>query len=134
MTGGARLRLYRRVLEDEWPAFVAMALETSRLVRVYRADHASGQHSSVRIVAVDAGHRPLGQTMLVRSLEARPHVRVALGALGVHFRLLPRHQTMRPVLVDRMARRAAHLVPGMTAINAAYVRRLIEVAIEAELI
>ena len=72
--------------------------------------------------------------MFVRPLKAGPDIGVTLGALLVHFRRFARHQTVGSVLVDGMARRAAHLIFGMTALNASYVRGLIQMTGETELV
>src|SRR5437764_1025016 len=72
--------------------------------------------------------------MFIRPLEAGPDVGVAPGTLFVDFRRLARYEAMRSVLVNRMARRAAHLVFGMTAINAAHVGGLVQMAGEAALV
>ena len=53
--------------------------------------------------------------MFIRPLKAGPDIRMAFGALLVDLRRLTRHQTMRSVLVDRVAGCAAYLVLVMAA-------------------
>src|SRR3954447_806680 len=128
VTGGARLGFHGRMLEDERPALVGVTLEAARLVRIHRPQYAAGEDAAVRVVAIYAGHRALGDAMLEGALETRPHIDVALGALRVDFGWLAGDETVRAILVDRVARGAAHLITGMTAIDAADVRRLIQMA------
>ena len=129
----AALQADRRVLVGEGPGLVAMALEAARLVGADGLDGAR-QEAAVRVVAVHAGHGAFRQPVLVRPLEAGPHVRVAPGAQLVDVRLFARHQPVGPVLVDGVAGDAAHLVPGMTAVDASHVRGLIQMAGEADLV
>ena len=88
----------------------------------------------MRIVAIDAGHGAFRQPVLVGPLETGPDVGVALGALRVDVGRFARHQAVRSVLVNRVARGATHLVFGMTAINASDMGGLVQMAGEAELV
>ena len=122
----AALEPHRRVLENKRPALVAVAPETTRFVSGDCLDRPR-QLRAVRVVAVDARHRPFGQLVLVRPLEARPDCGMALRALGVDGRHLPRPQFFGR-FVHRMAGNATHLIARVRALNAANVRGLIEVA------
>jgi len=129
VAGRAALEPHRRVLENKGPALVAVAPVATRLVSRNRLDRPR-QLRPVRVVAVDARHRPFGQLVLVRPLEARPDRGMALRALGVDSRHLARPQLFGR-FVHRMAGNATHLIARVRALNAPDVRGLIEMAREA---
>ena len=122
------------VFEHEGAALVAMAFETAGLVGIDGLNHGPRDEAAVRVMAIDARHGAFRDTMLVGSLEAGPHIRMALGALRIHIGRLARYQAVRSILVNRVTGGATHLVFGMTTINPSHVGGLIEMAGEAELV
>jgi len=88
----------------------------------------------VGIVAIDAGHRAFRYSMMKRFLK----LSITLVWQAAHWSLIrrrfARHQPKRTVGVNFMARRASHLIPRMAALQAAGVRRLAEVASQADLV
>src|SRR5262249_23490056 len=121
------------VLENEWPAFIAMARKTRRLISVDGLD-ATRQYSAVWIVAIHARHRAFRQTVTKRPLEAGPYVRMASGALRVHFGSPPAHESGSVRLMHGMACNTAHLIFHMAALNAPAVSGLIQVTGETDAI
>jgi hypothetical protein len=51
------------MFESKWTAFIAMAIQASRLIRAERLRH-RGLHAAMRIVTIDATHRALGQLVV----------------------------------------------------------------------
>ena len=79
-----------RMLEYERSALVAVAFQAPGLVAERRL-HAVRAKTRVRIVAIDAGHRALRQTMLVWPVESGPLRYMTRGALGIHFISVAHH-------------------------------------------
>ena len=92
----------RSVLEGEWPAFIAMALEAARLIGARHA-HEAGLEAAVRIVAIDAGHRVFGNPVFERFGKRRFHIDMATLALSVDFGRFTSDQAIGSVCVNRMA-------------------------------
>ena len=129
----ASFEAHRSVLKRKGSHFIAVAFGAAWFVGS-RSLNLPGQRAAVRIVTIHAGHSPFRQAVFVWFLEAGPHVGVACGAQCVDFRRLARNQAVRSILVDGVAGRATHLIPGMTAINTSAVRGLIPMAGEADAI
>src|ERR1019366_6123174 len=127
----ASFEAHRSVLERKGSHFIAVTFGATRFVGS-RGLNLLGQRAAVRTVTIHAGHGPFRQAVLVRLLEAGPHIGVASGAQRVDLRSLARNQAVGSVLVYGMAGRATHLIPGMTAINTPAVGRLIPMAGEAD--
>ena len=130
VAGRTSLESHRTMLEGERPAFVAMAIEASRLVRAERLRH-RGLHAAVRIVAIDAAHRALRQLVMKRLLELRRDRQMAAFALLVDRFRFAHHQLFRRRRVNLVAGGAGHLILGVAALQAADVRRLVQVTGEA---
>ena len=88
-------------------------------------------HAAVRIMAIDAAHRPLGNCVVERLLELCRHRQMAAFALFVDRFRFAHHQYVRSGRVNRMARSASHLISGMAALQSANLRRLIHVTGQA---
>ena len=137
MAGDAPFQANRSVLKRKWSPFVAVAFEATGLIGIDGLN-ISGEHAAVRVVAVDTRHgaerhgRGAGQPVLVRTLETRPDIGMAAGALCIDLGGLTRQQAFRTVLVDEVTSRTTHLVLGMTVVDAADVRGLVEMAGEAD--
>lgn len=129
----AALESHRSVFKGERPALVAVAAEAIGLIgsehRLHRRPHAA-----VRIVAIDAAHRAFRQSMVLRLLELRPDILVTSGALRIDLARLADYQAIRPVGVNLVAGHAGNRTVGMAALQAARVRRLIEMAGQADLV
>ena len=123
------LEPHRPMLEGEWTAFIAMAVEASRLIRAERLRHRR-LHAAMRIVAIDAAHRAFRHLVMKRLLELRGDGQMATLALSIDRFGLAHHQ----LLMDLMAIGASHHVLGMAALQTAGVRRLVQMAGEAEFI
>ena len=133
MTGGATFEAHRSVLESEGPAFIAVAPETGGFVGIELAAQ-RGTDAAVRIVAVDATHRALRQTVVIGFLEGPPHVLMATGALIVDFDRLARHHPVGSVGMDLVTGDTRNRIPGVAALQVSNVFRLVEMTPEADLI
>ena len=133
MARGATFKAHRRVLKGEWAAFVSMTLEAARLVGGKTLSHRRS-YASVRVVAIDAGHRAFRYPMMKWFLKLRHHVGVAGGALLVDRGGLACHQAKWTLGVNLVARRAGNLIFGMAALQSAGVRGLAQVASETDLV
>src|SRR4051812_41378823 len=96
MASRATLKAYRRVLEGERPAFIAMAFEAAGLIDAEALGHGR-TYAAMRVVAFHAGHGALAYAMMERFLELYHHLAVTTGALFVHRRRLGRHLFRRTV-------------------------------------
>src|ERR1700680_2945351 len=83
------------------------------------------------IMAVGAGHRPFGKTMLVGLLKRRPDREMAVGALGINVRRFLKEQRPSAGAVNGVALKAPHGVLGMARQDAPHVRRAVPVATQA---
>jgi hypothetical protein len=117
MAGPASFHLHRRMLKRERPAFVRVAPHATRLVRVDGVHHAR-KEASMRIVAIYAGHRALGQEVTMRPLKFGPRLSVATGALRVYRFVPARHNVVPFGLVNGMAGYACDRIPAVTALHA----------------
>lgn len=133
MTGAATLKPHGRVFKRKGPAFIPVAVEASRVVGAERLQHGRAD-TAVRIVTIDTGHGAFGQFVMIRLLELRPHIQVATRALLVDRGSLADHQVMSPIRMNLMTGRAGNLVLHVTALQASDVRRLVQVASEADLV
>jgi hypothetical protein len=120
----------RSMLEGERSHLFAMALGAAGFIGAHRLDGA-WQRRPVRVVTIHATHGAFRQPVFVWLLETGPYVGVAPGALLIDLSRLPRYQTLRAILVNRMARRATHLILGMTAVETSGMSTLILMAGEA---
>ncbi len=82
VAGSAAFKAHHSVLEREWTAFVAVALETARFVRPEGLCHRR-PHASVGIMAIDAGHCPFCYPVMERLLELAPDRGMTTRALFV---------------------------------------------------
>src|ERR1051326_2961416 len=133
MARPAAFGTHRSVLEGKWPDLIAVTLRARGFVGAGYLNR-TRQRRPVRVVAIHAGHGAFRQPVFVGLLEASPDVGVAGRALLVDFGGLADHQTVRSILVNRMARGATHLVFGMTAVETAGMSSLILMAGEADAI
>jgi len=124
---GAAFKAHRCVLKGEWTALVSMTLEATGLVGGETPGHRAPR-ASVRVMAIDARHRPFRQPVAERLLKLRHYIGVAGGALPVDGSGLARYQPERTARVNFMTRRAGHLILGMAALQTASVRWLAKVA------
>lgn len=118
-----------RMLEGERTAFIPMTVETSWFIGGEYPGHCR-PHGAVRIVAIDAGHGALGQLVVVGPLELCPDIDVTARALLVDRRSFASHQAERSIGMDFVTRGAGYLILDMAALQAANVRRLVEMACE----
>jgi hypothetical protein len=133
MARGATFKAHRCVFKGEWAAFVSMALEAARFVGGKALSHRRS-YASVRVVAIDAGHRAFRYPVMKWILKLRHYVGVAGGALLVDRGGLACHQAKWTIGVNLVARRAGHLIFGMAALQAAGMRGLAQVASQTDLI
>ena len=131
VTGTAAFQPHWSVFENKGASKVAMAFHAARFIGIHET-HVTGEVAAVGIVAIHARHGAFGKAVFIRPLEACPDVCMAPGALRVDFRRLARHQSVRSVLVDRVAGRAAYLVLIMTAGQTAGVSGLVLMAGETD--
>ena len=129
VAGRAAFKTNRRVIENEGPALVAMALQAARLVGG-NGLHRARQNAPVRIVAIDARYRAFRNLVPMRTLKRRPFRQVACGAGGVHG-CPPARDQFFGRLVNRVAGDAAHLIARMPALDASDVRGLVAMAAQA---
>jgi len=127
VTASAALESDRLMLERERTAFVPVTIEATGLIGRERLRHRRPE-ASVRIVAIDAGHRPFREPVMIGPLELRPDIEMAARALLVNGGRLAGHQTIGRVAMNFMAGRAGNRVLGMAALQSSDVRRLIQVA------
>ena len=118
----AAFQTHGRVLECEGPSLVGVTAQTAGLV-CGKSSHLLRTKTSMRIVAVDARHCALRQSVSVRSLKLRPCTQVAAGALRVDLRRLVRPKRASGAM-NGVAAAAGDLSFGMPALNAAGVGRL----------
>src|SRR5580704_8002654 len=71
VTGCTAFKTHRRVLKRERAALISMTLETTGLIGGENLQH-GGPDASVGIVAIDAAHHALGQSVMKRLLELCP--------------------------------------------------------------
>ena len=133
MTRATTLKPHGNVLERKGPTLVPVAIEASRLVGAERLQHCRTD-AAVRIVAIDTGHGAFGQFMVIRLLELRPYIQVATRALLVDGGSLADHQIMPPVRMYLVTGCAGNLVLHVATLEASHVRRLVQVATEADLV
>lgn len=72
--------------------------------------------------------------MVIGLLELRQDIQMAVGALFIDSGSLANDQVMSPVCMDLVTGCAGNLVLHVTALEAAHVRRLVQMATEADLI
>src|SRR5262249_54204122 len=100
---------HHRVLEREWAAFVAVALEAAGLVGREKLHH-SGPHAAMRIVAVHTGHGAFGKAVMVRFLKLAPGAGMAACALRIDRRGCPLNKAGGTIGMNLVAARTSHLV------------------------
>jgi hypothetical protein len=130
VTAPATFKTHHSMLEGKWSAFVAMTIETSRFISGEDLRHGRPD-AAVRIVAIDAGHGAFRELVMVRPLELRPNIYVTARTQLVYRRSFARYQAKGPIGMNLMTRGAGHLILDMAALQAANLRRLVEVAREA---
>ena len=123
----ATFKTHHRMLEGERTAFIPMTVEASWFIRREYLGHCR-PHGAVWIMAIDAGHRALRQLVVVGPLKLRPNIDVTARALLVDRRSFASYQAERSIGMDLVTRGAGHLILDMAALQAANVRRLVEVA------
>src|SRR5581483_1981978 len=133
VTASAALHAHGRVLESEWAALVAVAFETAGFVGCEQVHHARAK-GAVRIVTIRAGHSSFRKPVPERPLELAPRVEMTCGALLVDVQSFSDHKAGGAIAMNRMTADATYLVTRMAALNAPGVRRLVEVAFQADLI
>lgn len=130
MAALAALIAHGGMLEGEWPALVAVAVETARLIGVGHA-HQAGLEAAVRIMAVDTGHRVFGNSMFERLSERRLYIDVAAFTQAVDVRGLACNQALRTMRVNRMALGAGDGVMSVAGVETAGCGWLISVTSQA---
>jgi hypothetical protein len=133
MARRAALETHGPVFERERTALVSVAVEATRLVGSERLGHHVAD-TSVRIVTIDAAHRALGQLMMIRSLELRPHAHVTTCALLVDRGGRASHQAVPSVRMNLVATCASHLIPGVTALQTANLGGCVQVTGQTQLV
>jgi hypothetical protein len=124
MACGAPFETHDRVLKRERTALVPMAIDTTRFVRSEGLTHRR-LGTTVRVVAIDAGHGSLGEFVVGRPLKLGPDIDVATRALLVDGGRLASHQAVRAIGVDFVAARAGDLILHMAALQTPHVRRFV---------
>ncbi len=130
VAGAASFKSHRAMLERERTALIAMAVQASRLVRPEYLRH-HRLHAAVRIVAIDAAHGALGHFMMKRLLELRRDAQVTGLALLIDRFFLAHHQFFMASAVNAVAGGAGNQILGVTALQPSDMRRLIQVASQA---
>ena len=130
MAGDAATETDGRVLEDEWPAKVAVAAETTWLIGAECSHGVSslrtlGEHPAVRVVAVRARHRVLAEFVAERPIELRPVIRVTGGAI---------ERGLLRWSVDGMTGGTAHRTARVTTLNTSGVGRLVEMTSKTDFV
>src|SRR5205807_2518764 len=125
VAGPAAFKAHHSMLEREWAALVAVALETARFVGPEGLCHRR-PHAPVRIMAIDAGHCPFCYPVMERLLELAPDRGVTTRALFVDGRSLARHQSGWPVDMNLVTGGAGNLILRMAALQTADVGWLIQ--------
>ena len=133
VAGGAAFIADGRVLEGEGTTFIAVAFDAARLIAGKGLAH-GGLRGPVRIVAIDARHRILGNLVPVRLLKLCHDIQVAAGAKLIDLFGRSCHQANRPVGVNRMAGNAGDRILHMAALNTAHMGRLVQMAGEADFV
>ena len=130
MTRRAAVEAHGSMFEGERPALVAVAVQAARLIRSEALPHRR-PNAPVRIVAIHAAHGALRKLVMIRPLELRPFIRVAPRALRIYLHRRSRHHLTGMHLVARSTR---DLVLGVAALQPPHVRRLIQVAVQADFV
>jgi hypothetical protein len=133
VTGAAAFQPHWGVFENKGASKVAMAFHAARFIGIHET-HVAREVATVRVVAIHARHGAFRQAVPVRPLEAGPDIRVALRAELIHSDYFLCYQPIWTILMDRVAGRTTHLVFGMTAINASYICRLVQMTGKADAI
>ena len=84
MAALAAFLAHRRMLESEWPSFIAVALETTLFVSA-RHPHQARFETAVRIMAIHTAHSAFGNAVLKGLGEFRFHIHMAAFAKRVDF-------------------------------------------------
>ncbi len=129
----AALKADWRVFKREWAPLISMAIETTRLVGGERLGH-HRTDTPVRVVTIDAGHGSFRELVMNRQLELRPDIKVTARAQLIDRSRLACNQTIGCWAVDFVARRAGDTVLSVAALQAANLRRLIQVADKTQLV
>ncbi len=127
MTRPAALKSHGRVLECEGSALIPVAFEAAWLV-CREGLHHTGPEASMRVVAIHARHGVLSYAVFERPLKLRHYILMATGALLIYRSRLARDQPERSVRVDLMTGGARHQISGVAALDAAGVRRPVQMA------
>ena len=133
MTGGASLEAHGAMLEGKWTSLIAVAAQAPRFIGGETLRHRRPD-AAVRIVAIDAAHRAFGKFVVSGPLKLRPHIDVTRGALLIDRDRLAHHQRVPVVGVNLVTRGAGDLILGMTALQSAHVRGLVQVTGQADFI
>lgn len=133
VTNAAALEPDYGVLKRKRTTLVAVAFQAPRFVRAERLCHRPPD-AAMGIVTIDAGHRAFGQLMVIRALKLCPDIQVAGRALIVDGGSLAGHQAMRPTSMNFMTGSAGNLILHVAALEAANVRRLIQVTVKTNAI
>jgi hypothetical protein len=104
--------------------FITVAFKAARLVSK-RSAHRLRLKTTMRIVAVDAGHGAFGKTVFIRTLKRSPHRQMAGCALLIDGCRPADQQGFASGSVDRMTGTATDLVFGVAAEQPARVRFLV---------
>jgi len=133
VTTRAALEAHGRVLEREGSALLPVTTEAPRLIG-REGSHHPGTKASVGIVAVHAGHRTFWDGVFKGLLKLAPGTRMTAGALRIDGCPLACNEPGGALAVNRMARGAGHLTPGMAALYSSSVSRLVQMTFEAGLV
>jgi len=130
MTAPAPFKAHRGVLECKGAALVAMAIEATRLIGGKYLSHGRPE-AAMRVMAVDAGHRALGQFVMVGPLKLRPNIGVTTLAQLVNRCRYADDQFPRPIPMNFVAGGTRDRIFGVTALEASYLCWLIQVTRQA---
>jgi len=133
VTARTALETHGSMLEGERTALIAVAGEATRFVGCKRRSH-SRPDTPVGVVTVHATHGFLRKSVVIRTLELRPNFEMTARALLVHRGGLAHYQSVRPAVVDFVARCARDRIFGVAALQASDVRGLVQMATEANAI
>lgn len=132
MTGAAALEPHRGVFEGKRPTFIGVTPKAAGLVGGESTDLLRPE-GSMRVVAIDTGHRALRKTVSMGPLKLRPRAGMTACTLPVHLgRLGGPKRGWRSMYL--MASGTRDLPLRVAALQAARVSGLVQVASEAELI
>jgi len=129
----AAFKTHGPVLEGKRTALVAVAGEAAGFVGGKRFGHLR-PHAAVGVVAVHATHGFLRKSVVIRALELRPNLKMTCRTLLVDPGGFTHDKSLRPAIVDFVARGACDRIFGVAALQTSDVGGLVQVTTEANAI